>query len=313
MTTACPACGTMNLAGAKFCGKCGRQLATGADTSATYCPRCGAANNPMARFCGTCGQTFDSLTSAAMPARSTPYAQATQAQVHAVTPHKTARRTPWALLFGVIGASMAVLAVVAKLVMVQGAATCTVSCPQPPPPAPPAPLLPAGPPLRSPAEFTSSALGFTLDYPQGVQPAAQDAQSVTWEGQLTSDGSTFYIKFQGAAANNQTPQQLVQALQQSALNGATVVFPIGGSELGYVGGYGNIYDATLSPQGGQQLHVRAIIEAAVRNGVAIEAVTISQYKADANEHPSPASLEPAIEQFADLVGNTVTWQGEQPL
>ena len=44
----CPACGTENRAGRKFCSSCGAPLARA-------CPACGAANEPDDRFCGECG------------------------------------------------------------------------------------------------------------------------------------------------------------------------------------------------------------------------------------------------------------------
>ncbi len=44
----CPACGTANEPGRKFCGECGTALATA-------CPACGASNAPGVKFCGECG------------------------------------------------------------------------------------------------------------------------------------------------------------------------------------------------------------------------------------------------------------------
>ncbi len=44
----CSKCGSENLAGKKFCGDCGAQLAN-------RCPKCGADNPPVKRFCGDCG------------------------------------------------------------------------------------------------------------------------------------------------------------------------------------------------------------------------------------------------------------------
>ncbi|MEO8272703.1 MAG: adenylate/guanylate cyclase domain-containing protein [Chloroflexota bacterium] len=44
----CPACGTLNEPGRKFCGECGTKLAAA-------CPTCGTANSPGTRFCGECG------------------------------------------------------------------------------------------------------------------------------------------------------------------------------------------------------------------------------------------------------------------
>ena len=48
----CPACGTVNEAGRKFCHECGTKLAAA-------CPSCGSANTPGARFCGECGTRLD--------------------------------------------------------------------------------------------------------------------------------------------------------------------------------------------------------------------------------------------------------------
>ena len=44
----CPACGTANEPGRKFCGECGTPLAAA-------CPTCGAMNGPGVKFCGECG------------------------------------------------------------------------------------------------------------------------------------------------------------------------------------------------------------------------------------------------------------------
>ena len=44
----CPACGTENEVGRKFCGECGALLAAA-------CPSCGTSNAPGTKFCGECG------------------------------------------------------------------------------------------------------------------------------------------------------------------------------------------------------------------------------------------------------------------
>lgn len=48
--TACPSCGHMNPAGAKFCQECGTKLETG-----IRCPSCGHINPAGAKFCQECG------------------------------------------------------------------------------------------------------------------------------------------------------------------------------------------------------------------------------------------------------------------
>ena len=53
----CPACGTENETGRKFCGECGALLA-GA------CPSCGTANAPGTKFCGECGTNLQAEAAA---------------------------------------------------------------------------------------------------------------------------------------------------------------------------------------------------------------------------------------------------------
>lgn len=52
--TPCPACGTQNEAGVKFCRECGAKLAS-EQTEARLCPQCGAAVREGKKFCTECG------------------------------------------------------------------------------------------------------------------------------------------------------------------------------------------------------------------------------------------------------------------
>ena len=61
----CPACGSPNEAGRKFCGECGTALAAA-------CPACGTPNAPGTKFCGECGT--------ALAATASPTAQAPMAE-----------------------------------------------------------------------------------------------------------------------------------------------------------------------------------------------------------------------------------------
>ena len=63
----CPACGTVNEAGRKFCHECGSKLAAA-------CPACGTSNPPQARFCGECGARLLSDEAAAAAAARPPVA-----------------------------------------------------------------------------------------------------------------------------------------------------------------------------------------------------------------------------------------------
>jgi len=289
-----------------------------------FCGRCGASNTPGARFCRRCGQPLQ-LAATAPAAPQTPayaapqapptpaFPAATQAQIARVAPHKAGRRTPWGALVAVVGVAAVALAVASQAVMQRAGPPCGINC-QPPPPRPAAPPLgPAGPPLPPSHRYTSSAAGFSLEYPDFLNPSTNDSQTIGWSGQL-NNGSSFQISVRGEAANGRSPQQLVQALQQSQLGGnATLVFTIPDAALGYTLGSGAIYDVLVSPQGGQQQDTRVIIEAAVRNGAAVEMLAVSPFAPDKNSHAVPAQLEPAVEQMADTLGNTVTWAGEPPL
>lgn len=52
--TPCPACGTQNEAGVKFCRECGAKLAA-EQTAERLCPQCGAAVRAGKKFCTECG------------------------------------------------------------------------------------------------------------------------------------------------------------------------------------------------------------------------------------------------------------------
>jgi class 3 adenylate cyclase len=64
----CPACGTENSAGRKFCGGCGQPLAL-------TCAVCGAANEPGMRFCGECGAPLDASAPAVRLPTAAPTAE----------------------------------------------------------------------------------------------------------------------------------------------------------------------------------------------------------------------------------------------
>jgi hypothetical protein len=58
----CPACRTLNPAGAKFCGSCGAPMGAAPspgrkarEQQAAVCARCGAELRPSNKFCGSCG------------------------------------------------------------------------------------------------------------------------------------------------------------------------------------------------------------------------------------------------------------------
>ena len=63
-TLSCPACGSANEPGRKFCGECGTALSSA-------CPSCGTPNAPGVKFCGECGTALTASTSPAPPTPAT--------------------------------------------------------------------------------------------------------------------------------------------------------------------------------------------------------------------------------------------------
>jgi hypothetical protein len=62
----CPGCGEELPAGARFCGACGRTLATPPPPGLVACPLCRTEVPVEARFCGACGQPLGSSASFAV-------------------------------------------------------------------------------------------------------------------------------------------------------------------------------------------------------------------------------------------------------
>ncbi|MBD0330604.1 MAG: AAA family ATPase [Thermoleophilia bacterium] len=64
-TMACPACGSANEQGRKFCGECGSPLSVA-------CPTCGTPNAAGIKFCGECGTRLDPQAGPASAAEEAP-------------------------------------------------------------------------------------------------------------------------------------------------------------------------------------------------------------------------------------------------
>jgi RsiW-degrading membrane proteinase PrsW (M82 family) len=267
-----------------------------------FCPQCGIATRATPKT-GS-GRAHRAV-------RAGTVSQAGVAEAGRAAAHKTGRAAPWALFGAIVVVTTAVLAVVAQEVMPHALAACSIRCAPAPPPRPPAAHIAAGVPQPGLHRYTAPTYGYSLDYTNdvGAPLPVSGTHAVGWQA---SDGS-FLIMVQGEAAHGRTPRQLAAALQRSDLSGARALFAIAGAELGYTAGYGQVYDMTLSPQGGQREHVRALIEVAVRGGTAVELLAVSAFTPDQSTQPAPAQLDPWVQYQVDNLGNTITWKGEPQL
>ena len=55
----CPACGSVNSEGTKFCQSCGTKLEAPPMPAGITCPGCGAVNSEGMKFCSECGSKLD--------------------------------------------------------------------------------------------------------------------------------------------------------------------------------------------------------------------------------------------------------------
>lgn len=225
-----------------------------------------------------------------------PYPRLDRGQVRGSVPHKTHGHR----LLSLVLAGLVVLVGLGLLGSVQQRAgtprvSCGATCPRPP--------VTDG--TTPPATFTSSSLGWSLAYdPRGqLQVSTQTATSV----EFTVQG--YPVLFAGSSAAGRSPQQLVAAAVARTFPQAQLAYAIPGAELGYVGGYGAVYDVEAQTQGGQSQHLRYIGISAVRDGVAVTLQALGPYRASSQSdgHPNP-SATPLADLLADP-GNSVTWKG----
>jgi len=240
----------------------------------------------------------------------TAFRHASHDELLASHPHKTRKWWTWVIVGVIACAAMGALAATAYWSAPSKPSKCGSLCPKPPPGIPPIRLA-ADAPMVSGTRYVSKDFGYSVEYSTDFPQPSSDASSITFQdsGRGTT-GDTIIVK--GEAANGRTPQQVVAALQQRAASGASLVFAISGAELGYTDGYGGVYDLTVSPAAGERDHVRLLIEAATRDGVAVELLSESDYVPDQNQFPAPAQMDPAAEYWSDSLGNTVTWRNEPP-
>jgi hypothetical protein len=227
--------------------------------------------------------------------------------VRAAAPVKGGHTRLLLILGGGVALFMVALGITAQLSVQPSVVTCPAPCRLPPV---------VGPALPAPHTYTSSALGYSLDYydlpDRQVTFKGQNAGSVQFSYN-TNGGGSFPITFSGEVAGGRTPRQLVDALAKAQFPSAGFVFAVPEAELGNNAGYAGIYDYQSTSATSQTEHLRVVIEAAVKNDVAVEVVAVGPYRPPnpaTDGHPNPSLT--GVTFYLDPIGNTVRWKGDQP-
>lgn len=267
-----------------------------------YCGTCGTANAAGTAFCGGCGRP---LAAAATPAYAYAYAPATPQQYAAAQPSRS-HLLIWLLAAAGVGLFMICLAAIAVLFVVRPPAnpTCPPSC------APPPPRL--APPLGPQHAFSSSKYGWSLAYADKVAGNALTIAGQSETGIQFKIGS-FPVGFEAEPASGRSAQQIAEALHQKTLPQATFVYALPGAEMGYNPGYGAVYDTTVQTANGQSLHVRMIIEVAIKKDLAIELVEIGPFQQTVPKDGFPNPADTIIVFLTSGIVNTVTFPGDPVL
>jgi len=284
-----------------------------------YCGNCGAANAPGAGFCGRCGSPLARLAGApaaapvafGAPARA--YAGGYVVPQYQPVPYRQAvpRQTQWwvwAVAGGLVIFFMIALGIIAFVLSPAGPLHCT---------GPTCQRVKLAPPLGAPHRYTSSTLGFSVDYYdhpelQGhLKVSGQDATSIGWE--IDTRSGNFPWVLAGEKVSGRSAQQVVEGLQQSKFADAQYLYTVPGVTFGVTPGYANVYRISLQASGGQTLEGRLVISAAIKNGVALEVVGVGPYvkSTPADGHPNPSNT--FITELADETLKNVYWPGDPEL
>ena len=288
-TVYCGQCGAANAAGTRFCGRCGRPLATTAAAAAVP-----VAGGPQPAYAAAYGYPYA-------------YAPASPAQVAAAGRHKTGNVWLWVLAGGGVVFFMVCMAVIAVLLAGSGPGTrtCPPTCNPPPRKLPP--------PLASDHVYTSTKYGYSLAYSdtllsqQGAQLAVQNDTGIGFTIK------SFPFAVTAEPAQGRSAQQLAEAIQQKELPDATLVYPLPNAELGYNPGYGAVFDATVQSSSGQALHVRMVVEVAIKKDLAIEFWEIGPFTQTTPKDSFPNPADTPIVFVTEGLPNSVVFPGDPAL
>ena len=235
---------------------------------ARYCGRCGAPLATGATHCGRCGTPVAMQAAAAPPMYQYPPAPP--------PPHPAAR--PYRLAPALIaGGLVVILIVVATVVGVIAAAqfasgshaTCTSNC---------SPKVIT--PLPEEASYKSSTYKFQVNYFSGWTVRSQDAAGIT----LGTHLGQVQVKGMSGGQPDQVLQSTINGLPSSTYQSVTQVTDLKGAHVGDVDGVGAVYAANLLGTSQTATKVRFAVIVASKGGVTV--VVFAVNPADPKNSPN---------------------------
>lgn len=257
----------MAVAAARFCGRCGAQLAPGAP------------------FCGRCGTPVGARVAAAPPAYSYPVAPRV---TYPTRRHNTTSQIAIAAaLLGILAiVTVAISAFAVSRFTKSSHQTCTTNC---------APKIVT--PLTVGQVYKSAAFGYQVSYPTRWKVRAQDASGIT----LGTSLGSFQITGMRAGDNSQVLQATVAALPTGTWQNVTLVSNLKGAHIGDQDGLGSVYSANLVGASSTATSVRFAVIVATKNGITVVMLAVDP----SNPKNSPNGM--AEGQLFDYVSTQFVW------
>jgi hypothetical protein len=272
------------------------------------CGRCGAVGRATA-FCASCGARLIAAQPAPYQAPASPAGQATAVPAPAVAPAwQRPDRDRLVAWLAVGSVAMAAVVLVGVVMLVMGA----------PPPACIGPAC-ATPALAEPAPaavpYTSQEYGYSLDAagncPRHLAGSTPTADGVRWTVRFPEFAVTDWpFEIRGERAAGRSAAQVVEQEVAQRYGAPTFVYSIPMADVGYVPGYGGVYDLQVGAGSGLPIHARAVVIAAVQGDLAIALTSLGPWTGAKVAHPNPAQT--LIVVCAATVLTSVQWPGEPP-
>jgi hypothetical protein len=250
-----------------------------------FCGRCGAQLAPGAQFCGRCGAPLLAQPVVAQPVYSYPTAQ------RMAYPTAGQFKLSQGLIAGALLLALGVVTVVVSAVAVSrfvggSHAACTANC---------APKIVT--PLPEAATYRSSAFNFQVNYNSRWNVRSEDSTSITLG---TKVGSVQVVGTKGSQPADAL-QATVSALPSGTWQNVRLVSNLKGAHIGDQDGVGSVYSANLIGSSSAATTVRFAVIAASRSGV-----TVVIFAVDPADPKSSPSGMPEAQEF-DYLCTELAW------